>query len=141
MNIRDVSLTDIPEVLKIAKDVDGFKVSEEREGFWSQEQLERWVQSDDVLLVAELDGRIVGFVLTAHHRPTGKVTWENQLVLPEFRGQGIARALTDVMEKRLKENGATYIHFLTKESNEFLGHYKKIGYDAGHSFVWFGKLI
>ncbi|MDQ3076849.1 MAG: GNAT family N-acetyltransferase [bacterium] len=136
-----MSTADIPEVLKIAKDVDGFKVSEERESFWSKEQLERWVQSDDVLLVAELDGRIVGFVLTTHHKPTGKVIWENQLVLPEFRGQGVAQALTEEMEGRLKESGATYIHFLVKETNEFLHHYKKIGYDAGHKFVWFGKFI
>ena len=132
---------DIPEVLQIAQEVDGFNVSEESEGFWSKEQLECWVQGDDVLLVAKLEGRIIGFVLTTHHKPTGKVTWENQLVVPEFRGQGVARALTGEMEKRLKKNGATYIHFLTKESNEFLGHYKKIGYDVGHTFVWFGKFI
>jgi len=141
MNIRKMSLKDIPEVLQIGLGVDGFKASDDSEGFWSEDQLRRWVESDDVLLVAEVEGRIVGFVLTTHHKPTGKVTWENQLVISEFRGQGIARALTDEMEKRLKENGATYIHFLTKETNEFLGHYKKIGYDAGHSFVWFGKFI
>ena len=141
MNIRQMCLEDVPEVLKISQEVDGFKVSEEAEGFWSKEQLERWVEGDDVLLVAELEGKIVGFVLTTHHKPTGKVMWENQLVLPEFRGRGVASALTNEMEKRLKEGGATYIHFLVKDTNQHLDHYKRIGYDAGHKFVWFGKFI
>lgn len=141
MNVRQMCIEDIPAVLQMSQGVDGFQVSEEAEGFWSKEQLERWVQGDDVLLVAEIEGRIIGFVLTTHHKPTGKVTWENQLVLPEFRGQGIARALTYEMERRLKENGATYIHFLVKLTNDHIGHYKDIGYDTGHTFVWFDKYI
>lgn len=141
MNIRAMVSEDIPEVIRIGKGVDGFKVSEEIEGFWTKEQLEKWVKSDDVLLVAESNGQIVGFALTAHHKPTGKVTWENQMVLPEFRGQGVARALTEELERRLKEKGATYVHFLVKDTNEFLNHYKNIGYDIGHKFVWFGKNI
>ena len=135
-----MTLGDVPTVLQTAQEVDGFKISEEI-GFWSKEQLELWVKGDDILLVAEAEGKIVGFVLTAHHKPTGKVTLENQLVLPEFRGKGVARALMDEMERRLKEKGATYIHFLVKDTNTYFNHYKKIGYDTGHKFVWFGKFI
>ncbi len=139
MIIRPMTDQDIPEVLHIGLEVEGFRVSENPEDyFWSEAQLRRWVASEDVLLVAESDDKVVGFVLTAHHRPTGKVTWENQVVLPEYRGQGIAKALIVEMEKRLKDQGATYLHFLTKTDNPHLDYYKK-SFEPGHTFVWFGK--
>lgn len=136
-------VTDIPAIIKMAKGKECFRVSDDqRDYFWSDEQLRRWVLSDDILLVAEVDNeKIVGFVLTAHHKPTGKVTWENHLVMPEFQGEGIGGILAQEMERLLKEKGVTYLHFLVKASNLTRKHYIRRGYTMGERFFWFGKHI
>lgn len=143
MNIRTMTLQDVPAIHKMAKDEEGFQVAEsEGSCFWSIEQLERWVQNgDDVLLVAEIEEEIAGFELSVFHRPTGKVFWENELVTPKFRGRGIARALEKEMETRLKAMGATYLHFLVKEENPFLSSYETRGFERGETFVWFAKRL
>lgn len=139
MIIREMTVADIPAIHKMAKDEVGFRVADSQEScFWPLVELERWVTSgDDVLLVAEDAGKIVGFVLTTLHRPTGKVTLENQFVLPECRGKGIAKALMGEMEKQLKAKGATYLHFLVKVSNENMGAYENMGFVRGYNFSWF----
>lgn len=141
MKIRQMKLSDIPTILTIGRNTEGFRVDESSDHcFWSEDQLKRWVASDDVNLVAECDNRVVGFVLTAHHRPTGKVTWENQVVLPEYRGRGIGQALVTEMEKYLKAEGAVYLHALTKTNNPHLSHYEKL-LETGETFVWLGKFL
>jgi ribosomal protein S18 acetylase RimI-like enzyme len=146
MPIRKMRVSDIPIILSIARNEPGFRVAESAESsFWTEEQLTRWIEADqDVLLVAVVEEMVVGFVLTAIHHPTGKVTWENQLVVPHYRGRGIAAALTDEMERQLealKAKGTVYINFLTKLNNPHLAHYEKIGYERGDDFAWFGKFI
>ena len=141
MKIRAMELDDIAKVISLAQDEFGFQVSDKTTGFWSKEQLEKWVLSDDVLLVAEDKDEIIGFVLTAMHKPTGKVTWENQMVSESHCGTGVTEALTKELEKRLKENGATYLHFLVKETNRAWKYYARKGFDLGYKFFWFGKQL
>ncbi|HRH55709.1 MAG TPA: N-acetyltransferase [Candidatus Paceibacterota bacterium] len=141
MHIRAITIEDIPTLLAISQDEDGFKIR--GEGFWTEQQLKRWIEKgDDVLLAAEREGRVVGFVLTALHSPTGKVTWENQLVVHEYRRQGVAHLLTEEMLKRLKENGATYVNFLVKSTNQSaLSYYRGQGFEQGDDCAWFGKFL
>lgn len=143
MIIREMVLSDASVINNIAKDEEGFRVAQsEISCFWTQEQLEKWIGSgEDVLLVAEVENEVVGFVLTAFHRPNGKAYWENQYVLPEYRGRGIGKALTHEMTNRLKAKGATYLHFLVKSNNEELKHYEKIGFERGSEFIWFGMRL
>ena len=141
MNIRDMEISDIPNVISLAKKESGFNVSEDTEAFWSDVQLRSWVRSGDVLLVAEEGDQIVGFVLSALHKPTGKVTWENQLVSKDYRGRGVAESLIEELEKRLKEKGATYLHFLVKEDNRAWKYYVRKSFRLGYKFFWFGKKL
>lgn len=141
IQIRPMTIADIATIHKMGQEEEGFRVAESEDScFWSKEQLERWVRAgEDVLLVAEVDGEIAGFVLTTLHRPTGKATWENELVAPKFRGQGIGRTLDEEMVQHLRANGATYIHFLVKAENPNLPHYENSGFERGREWVWFGK--
>lgn len=140
MLIRELRLDDISTLLEMATREEGFHVSEEAPYFWSREQLERWIGAgEDILLGAEVEGKLAGFVLTTLHRPTGKVTWENQLVLSEYRRKGLANGLIDEMRKRLKEKGATYIHFLVKTDNVSTRYYENAGFTRGFDFVWFDQ--
>ncbi len=142
MHIHELALDDIPALLEIGNREDGFRVSEESAGFWSHEQLTRWISADeDVLLGAKINGELVGYVLTTHHVPTGKVTWENIVVLPEYRDLGIGEALVLEMRERLKTNGATYLHFLVKTDNSSLPFFEQAGFSRGFDFVWFDQQL
>lgn len=139
MKIRKLRLDDIPIIMEMAKKEEGFKVGDAGPYFWSREQLENWVNTDeDVLLVAEINGTIAGFVLGVLHKPTGKFYWENQMVAPKFRNRGVARALVDEMKLLLKAKDATYIHFLVRTDNKNIEFYKNCGFEVGYDFTWFG---
>ena len=139
MPIRELRISDVPAILEMAKREEGFHVSQDAPYFWSQKQLENWINMGwDVLLGAQEDGRLVGFVLTAIHVPTGKVTWENEFVLPEYRRQGIGEALAKEMRERLKACGARYlVGFVRTDNLNALAYYmRKIGLTRGYDFAW-----
>jgi len=125
--VRTMESCDVEAIIAMARNDSGFSNPESgKEGFWEYGVLKNWVehQGDDVLLVAEYDGQLAGFVLTMFHKPTGKASWENQFVLDTYRGKGIASALWDEMESRLKKAGATFIAFLVKSDNPYIHFYQ-----------------
>lgn len=138
-----MELKDIKEVLSIGKKVAEFSVDDAVEGFWTMEQLTNWIASEkDVLLVAEEDGRIVGFVTFAHHVPTGKVTFENGWVDKKYRGTGMIKDLTIEGLKRLKKVGATYICGLAKNDNlASIKFAQKLNFSKGFDFAWLHRKI
>lgn len=143
MRIRSLLMRDVPALLQMASNEAGFEGAKDGvPGFWTEKQLRQWISSKkDVLLAAEENGEVVGFVLTTLHYPTGKATWENQLVLPKHRGRGIGEVLAKEMEIRLREKGATYLHFLVREDNGQVAHYARQGFTKGHAFRWFEKAL
>lgn len=72
-------------------------------------------------LVAEQDGRIVGFAHCIVHRSTwakGNYVYLNDLfVAPDVRKSGAGRALIEAIYKRADEIGAERVYWLTHESN------------------------
>lgn len=127
--------------MAMAKGEPGFQVTDKPEDcFWPELTLFSWINADrDVLLVAEDEdnqGKIVGFVTSILHRPTGKATWENQMVLLEYRGQGVGTALKNELIKQLRSKGITYVCFLTSPRNVAI--YQNMGFDIGKEFIWFG---
>ena len=102
MKIEDVEL-----VYALGIGEKRFRVGAESAGFWTKEQLRNWVKSkDDVLLVAEENRQIVGYVLSQYHAPTRKATFENLYVFPKYRNLGIAKMLTLELIHQLKEKKA-----------------------------------
>ncbi len=96
IKIRGMKISDIPKIIQIGKSVEEFRVDSKIKGFWSKKQLENWIKSDkDVLLIAEKNNKIIGFVLFAHHVPTGKVTLENAWIDKDFRGKDLIEKLTN----------------------------------------------
>lgn len=140
MIIQKMSLNDLAAVLKLGTGVAAFEVAEQ-DCFWSSTQLENWINADeDVLLVAKDNDVVVGFALSTLHKPTGKVTWENLYVLPNFRGRGVGRQLIDELLLKLKQKGATYMCFLVRAENiDEVAHFEHRGFEKGHNFVWFQK--
>jgi GNAT superfamily N-acetyltransferase len=73
-------------------------------------------------LVAEMDGRIVGFTHCIVHRSTwGRETYvylEDLFVAPDVRGSGAGRALIEAVYARADAIGADRVYWLTHETNE-----------------------
>jgi ribosomal protein S18 acetylase RimI-like enzyme len=143
MKIRDMALRDIEDILSIGKKVGEFSVDDAIEGFWTEEQLTRWVESEkDVLLVAEENKEIIGFVTFAHHVPTGKVTFENAWIDEKHRRTDLIKDLTNEGLERLKKFGASYICGLAKTDNlasvKFL---QKLNFSKGFDFTWLHRKI
>ena len=140
MIIEKMALGDVPTVLRLGTNIEAFQVAEE-DCFWSQGQLEAWVKADeDVLLVAKEDAEVVGFTLSTLHKPTGKVTWENLYVLPDFRSKGVGGRLIDELLLELKHRGASYLcGYIRAENLGEISYFKHRGFDIGHNFAWLSK--
>lgn len=72
---------------------------------WSREQIRKWVKSDNILLVAETEGEIAGFITSRYHRPTDEILLENIYVLEKYRRRGIGTALIEEFKRRAKGMG------------------------------------
>lgn len=80
-------------------------------------------------LVAELDGRVVGYCSAIHgsHDPARLYTIH---VVPEARGQGIAAELVDELERRLAARGCGRVELYVHSENEAaIGLYQRQGYE------------
>ena len=129
--------SDIEAVYETGMKTEAFRVSD-TPGFWSKEQLNRWLGNpDDVLLVAEDEERVIGYVMSQLHKPTGKATIENLFVDKSYRKKGIGRDLIKRCLKELKEKGASYFCAMVRADNdEIIDFYKRCGFTRGYGFVW-----
>ena len=118
--------------------------STENASFWEEEQLAKWCQSpDDILLVAESEEKVIGFSLYAGHRPTSKVTWENLYVMPEARGAGVASKLIEEGLRQVKVLGYGYIMLCinAEDQGSMLSLVEKFGFKKWTTVIWADKLI
>ncbi len=141
--IRKMNQEDIQEVYKLGSNEKRFKVGAETSGFWSKQQLIDWVKEDkDILLVAEEDNLVVGFLLTRFHFATKKVDWENLKVNEDYTGRGIGKKLTEEMFKQLKKIGAKYIVAIVEEDNSaIMSLLGKNNFKEGKKIIWMDKFI
>lgn len=140
MEIRKMQLKDVLAVYALASKEERFKVSGQT-CFWSIRQLNIWVDGEDICLVAEADGKVIGFVLSQFHKPTGKATLENLFVKQEYRGKGVGRELFEKCSCALKEIGAHYQCGMVEPDNgSILNLIKGAGFSEGKTFVWIDRV-
>ncbi|OGY56724.1 MAG: hypothetical protein A2Y84_01370 [Candidatus Colwellbacteria bacterium RBG_13_48_8] len=138
LHIRDMELSDVDQVYEMGKETPEFTVSDSP-GFWGKEDLERWVKDkrEDVLLVAEVEDKIVGFVLAKYHKATRLGTITNIFVKGTHRGRGIGGTLLEKTKSQLLNKGATYLYALIKEQNDpSLGLFRSAGFAEGYDMTW-----
>lgn len=95
--------------------------------------------ADHMLLVATIDGAIVGSVMAGYDGHRG---WINYLaVLPDRRDAGIGRALMAESERRLAAVGCPKINLQVRDTNtDVLSFYEHLGY-AVDATVSLGKRL
>ena len=133
--IRQENPADYPIVFDLIKE--SFK-NEEHTDHQEQFLVERLRSSDDFVpelsLVAEIDGKVVGYILLTKVKIIGKevvgsLAMAPVAVLPEYQNQGIGGKLIVAAHNKAKEFGFESVIVLGHE-----GYYPKFGYKPAESF-------
>ncbi len=88
-------------------------------------------------LVAETDGRVIGFVMgdttDGEYGVPGTVGWIDSIgVLPDYQGQGVARMLVDEMISAMGKGGVRKVNTLVNwRDGDMLGFFDKLGFTRG----------
>ena len=92
------------------------------------------------LLVAELEGRVIGYLLGFEHPAffaNGAVSWvEEVAVTSPLRGNGIGRALMTRFERWAAARGSRLVALATRRAGRF---YSALGYEESASY--FRKIL
>ncbi|MGR9117656.1 MAG: ribosomal protein S18-alanine N-acetyltransferase [Gammaproteobacteria bacterium] len=81
------------------------------------------------IILAELEGAIVGYALLLYRRGTSLARLYSFAVLPEYRGSGIGAALMKQAENRVKEYDCVYLRLEVRPDNiGAIALYKRLGY-------------
>lgn len=81
------------------------------------------------IIVAEHDGRIVGFISTWIDREAGIGHIPNLSIVPEWRGKGLGRLLLQMAKTRFREAALTHAKIETLQQNQVGNHlYRSEGF-------------
>jgi ribosomal protein S18 acetylase RimI-like enzyme len=142
MKIRRMLSKDINEVYNLGVNVNEFSVSLST-NFWSKKELVNWLNNkNDILLIAEDKGYVIGFLFCKFHRQTGNAIIDNVLVKEQYRNKGIGTKLMKTCLKELKSKSCTYVYTLVKpDRKESINFFKKVGFKEGFKFLWVEKKL
>ena len=123
MPLREIEYTDIPKVIELLKACELYYESED-----TIEKLEQKLSRDKHLMLAfEETGEIIGFVM-ASYDGWAAIFW-HFCVHPNYRKQGIAKALLEEIKARLRLLGADKMYGLVMQSNQPM-----LAYSQKHDF-------
>ncbi|SKA90388.1 Ribosomal protein S18 acetylase RimI [Pseudomonas extremaustralis] len=116
--IRTMTPCDYDAVLALMQDTPGISLRDAD----SREATERYLARNPGLsFVAEAEGRLIGCVMCGHDGRRGYL--QHLLVLPEYRRQGIARALTQRCLVALEQLGVHKCHLDVFKTNSGAARY------------------
>ncbi|HYH74789.1 MAG TPA: GNAT family N-acetyltransferase [Candidatus Saccharimonadales bacterium] len=138
MNIRKATVRDVPAIHALGEHVSEFNVNDQTVTFWPAALLEHAVQSDDVvILVAEAEDAIVGFLIINYSKGLKKALIENIYVQPDRRGQGIAHDMLEHMFQLLPDMDCEFVSTLVRpDAQSAIDLYSRSGFTHGETFLW-----
>lgn len=130
MTIRDAAIGDVGDINILSKEL-GYESSAEDTGIRLEYLLRKPLHR---ILVAEIDGRAVGYISFEHYEIVYYESGINitaLVVKAEHRKKGIGKLLLDAAEDYARENGLAYVRLNSGsqrvEAHEF---YRNNGYDS-----------
>jgi len=148
VSIRQMDIDDIASVYHLGEDLftsEDFPILYRT---WDAYEVADYFTSDpDYCLVAEVEGRVVGFIMatTIEKEGTawkkyGYVSWIG--VDEGFQGAKVARRLYRRLEERLQEEGVRMIIADTEGDNEkAIAFFKVMGFSSRAEHVWLAKTL
>jgi GNAT superfamily N-acetyltransferase len=142
MNIRSVISSDFSAWLPLWEEYNSFyrrSISSEI----TKKSWERFLDPAEPMhaLVAEQDGRLIGFVHFLYHRSTSMMNdncyLQDLFTLESERGHGVGKALILSVYEKAKEQGSTRVYWLTNDVARSL--YDKVADYSG--FVVYRKIF
>jgi ribosomal protein S18 acetylase RimI-like enzyme len=141
ITIRRARLNDINSIYALAIRTKEFVASNKTRHF-ERDELKEWIRMRNaIVLVAETDNRIVGFlfgmIISKHWLMFDSIT-----VIPSFRGKGIAKTLLKQLYSILQQRGVDYIQGLVNVTKrETRNFWKYQGFSEGKNFIWVEKYL
>ena len=120
MVIRDFDWPDLPGVAAVWR-------AAGRDGLPEEELRATLAHGPGLMLVAEVDGGVVGVVLGTFD---GRRGWVHRLAVhPAHRRAGLASALVGELEQRFRDRGAPRVNLLVMPDNaDGLAFWQRLGY-------------
>jgi ribosomal protein S18 acetylase RimI-like enzyme len=131
--IRAMTREDLKGVVAIDEEVLG----EKRFDYWERKIRPPENQSDITGLVAEMDGKIIGFILGElsgrEFRAPGSIGWIDTIgIHPSYQRKGLASLLLTQMVQHFRKRGVEVVHTLVNWSSwDLLQFYKQAGFTRG----------
>ncbi len=123
VRIRDMTIDDFPEVFHIGEEIFTAEYSQSLYRTWDEYEITTLFNSDsDLCVVAEADGRILGFALATtiekHHSPWryGYLIWLG--VCKDIQQGGVGGALFKEIKRRMRERGVRIVMIDTSADNQ-----------------------
>jgi len=140
VNIRKAKEEDLKSVVEM------FKVEYSKEPYnerWSVERALEKVKNyfkDDVIFVAEIEGKIIGFIIVRDYLwdDSRRGSVEEFVVLADFQGKGVGTKLMGYIEKYFLSKGIRHLSFFTSKKARAAKFYEKLGFKET-DFVNFEK--
>lgn len=134
MIIRSARLEDINNIWKLGKNVSEFEIAENIVTFWPVSILKNCINKEDVLiLVAELENKLIGFPILNINKSLCKTEIENIYILEEHRKKGYGDTLLDKSLQEIKNRNIENVCAMSDNIVEFL---EKRGFTKGNQFYW-----
>lgn len=142
LRIREMTIDDFPEVFHIGEEVFTVEYSQSLYRTWDEYEITTLFNSDNELcLVAELGGRILGFSLgttvSKHNSPWkyGYLVWLG--VRRDIQQGGVGSGLFKEIKRRMKEQGVRMIIIDTSADNQAaIRFFQKQGFDDVQEHVY-----
>ncbi|MCL2748827.1 MAG: GNAT family N-acetyltransferase [Alphaproteobacteria bacterium] len=136
--IRKAELQDLETVQRLQANA-GLFLTADGKSVFSLQELQVYSEQG-YLLVAELNGIVVGYNLGERLLDGGVMLWQCA-VEDKYRGQGIGKKLLEEFEIFVKKNGASWIFAYSELNEATLGFYKKNGFIFGKDYKEIIKLL
>lgn len=112
---------------------------------YSEKAVQGWnvTRAQDVILVAEVNGLVAGFIATKFGDPEpGGAYIDCLIVKPRYRGRGIGQQLLEQCISSLKDRGIVFIHLHARSDFPRAVHFwEKNSFKGKEQLLWMYKEI